>query len=343
MARYHIEQLNKVNGVSITALCDVNTTALNEVGGQLNVPESKRYQSIHNLIEDSEVDGILSVTPNDSHATIIKACIVAQKPLFAEKPMTRTLAEAAEVLELYKQQPIPFLINFSYRNGPAFQYARALVNEGKIGRINHLFVQYLQDWGATIKNTPLLWRFDEPITGTGTLGDLGSHMFDLAEYITGTQITDISAMLQTIVPERTDLLTGELMPVRVDDFACMNVKFNDGKVGVFQTSRNALGSQNQHELSLYGETGTLHISTLNDRELVWIYPNEDGNGTVTEKLDVPMEQGLNPWQEFADRIRGEKKPNSQFATLADGYRNQQLLEAVVQSHNRRAMISVDEI
>jgi predicted dehydrogenase len=173
MSRYHIEKLGEVEGVRITALCDVSPQALAEVGAQLEIPEENRYASIESLISDPSVEGIVSVTPNDSHAVVLKACMEAGKPLFAEKPLTRTLEEAAEVLALYRARPIPILINFSYRNGPAFQLARKFVEEGRLGRINHLFVQYMQDWGSTVKNTPFLWRFDEAVTGTGVLGDLG--------------------------------------------------------------------------------------------------------------------------------------------------------------------------
>ncbi|MCD9023219.1 Gfo/Idh/MocA family protein [Cohnella silvisoli] len=343
MARYHIEQLGEVAGARITALCDVSPQALAEVGAKLGVPEEKRYASIDALIGDEEVEGIVSVTPNDSHAAILKACIKAGKPLFAEKPLTRTLEEASEVLELYRRNPIPLLINFSYRNGPAFQYAREFIGEGRLGRINHLFVQYMQDWGSTVKNTPFLWRFDEAVTGTGTLGDLGSHMMDIAEYLTGSRMTELQAMLQTIVQERQDPKTGKPIPVKVDDFACFNARFEDGAVGVFQTSRNALGCGNQHEVTLYGEAGTLHVSTLNDGQVVWTYPKEDGSGTETETIEVPRQKGLNPWREFAERIRGEQAANPEFATLEDGYRNQLLLEAVVQAHQSRSIIAVESV
>jgi predicted dehydrogenase len=334
-----MEQLGKVDGVRIVALCDVSDRALEEVGEKLGIAGDKRYSTIDELIGDVDVDGIVSVTPNDSHAAILKACMLAGKPLFAEKPLTRTLAEAEEVLELYKSNPIPLLINFSYRNGPAFQYAKDFIRQGKLGRINHLFVQYLQDWGSTVKNTPFLWRFDEAVTGTGTLGDLGSHMMDIAEYLTGSRMTELQAMLQTIVPERLDPVTGQSVSVRVDDFACFNARFEDGSVGVFQTSRNALGSGNQHEITLYGESGTLHVSTLNDRQVSWTYPKEDG-GTVTETFEVTGEEGLNPWKEFASRIRGDRSPNPEYASLEDGYRNQLLLETVVRAHLARSVVTV---
>ncbi len=338
MARWHIRQFGEVPGVRIAALCDISAQALQEVGDQLSVPASKRYDKFEALIDDPDIDGVVSVTPNHMHAAILKACIAAGKPLFAEKPLTRTFEEAVEVLEMYRKKPIPCMINFSYRNGPAFQYAKKMIREGRLGRINHLFVQYLQEWGAAPFKTPYVWRFDEKVTGTGTLGDLGSHMIDLAQYLLGDEITELQSMLSTIVPERPDPDTGKPVAVKVDDFACFNARFAKGAVGVFQTSRNAVGSGNQHEVSVYGDEGTLHVSTLNDRQLVWIHPKEGGRESERETIEVPAEAGLNPWKSFAGLVRGE--PASEFAGLEEGFRNQLVLEAVVRSDRSREVVSL---
>lgn len=340
MARWHMEQLGRIEGVRIVALCDVSERALAETGDRLGVAAEKHYRDSGSLIGDPDVEGIVSVTPNDAHAGILKACIAAGKPLFAEKPLTRTFEEAEDVLQAYAEKPVPILINFSYRHLPAFQFARAMAKEGRLGRINHLFVQYLQDWGATVRNTPYLWRFDEAVTGTGTLGDLGSHMLDIAEYVTGLRIVELQAMLRTIVPERADPATGEPRAVRVDDFACYNARFGEGAVGVFQTSRNAIGSGNQHELALYGEAGTLRVSTLNDRQIQWTYVRQDDGETTTETFEVDESLRLDPWREFVRRIRGEGEPDEAFATLADGHRNQRLLHAVAEAHASRATVTV---
>ncbi|BBH24577.1 oxidoreductase [Paenibacillus baekrokdamisoli] len=338
MARYHIEQFGKVQGLRIIALCDVSTQALQEIGDQLGIDEARRYQSSEALIADSEVDGVVSVTPNNAHAGILKACIAAGKPLYAEKPLTRTYEEAVEVLELYQRNPIPCIINFSYRNGAAFQYVKQLVQGGKVGRVNHIFVQYLQEWGAPPSRTPFVWRFDESITGTGTLGDLGSHMIDLSQYVLGERISELQAMLTTIIPERPDPLTGLPVKVNVDDFACFNARFSNGTVGVFQTSRNAIGSGNQHELTIYGDAGTLHVSTLNDKQLIWTYAKDGEPGTVTETIEVPSEHALNPWQSFTDLISG--KESAEFASLEDGFNNQAVLEAVLRASKSGTVVSV---
>ncbi|MFD2615433.1 Gfo/Idh/MocA family protein [Paenibacillus gansuensis] len=338
MARWHIHQFEEVEALRIAAICDVSPQALEETGEKLGIAPEKRYSDFAQLIADAEIDGIVSVTPNNTHAEILKACILAGKPLYAEKPLTRTYEEAVEVVSLYRQSPIPCMINFSYRNAPGFQRAKRMMEEGKLGAVRHISVQYMQEWGAVPFETPYVWRFDESVTGTGTLGDLGSHMIDLAQYVTGSSIEGLQAMLRTLIPQRPHLETKEPVEVKVDDFACFNASFDNGAVGVFQTSRNAIGCGNQHEITVYGDLGTVYVSTLNDHELTWTSMKEDVKGTLTEVIDVPSEEGLHPWRAFASLIRGEEIQG--YASLEDGFLNQLVLEAVVRSHESRAWIDI---
>lgn len=340
MSRWHMRNLRGIPGVRIAAVCDVSEQALAEIGEELKLPAENRMNEMEALIRSPGVAGVVSVTPNDSHARILELCIREGKPLLAEKPLTRTLAEADRVAALYRGSPVPMLVNFAYRNGPAFQLAKRWVEEGRLGRMHHLFVQYLQDWGAAAKQTPYAWRFDQAVTGTGALGDLGSHMLDLAEYVSGDAIAEVQAMLLTIVPERADPRTGESRQVRVDDFACFQARFGNGAIGVFQTSRNALGCGNQHEITLYGEQGTLHVSTLNDRQLRWTYPTENGKETVTETIDAAAEEGLDPWKAFVGLVRGERLPPA-YAGFEAGYRNQRLLDAIVRAAESRTAVRVE--
>ncbi|ANE46623.1 hypothetical protein SY83_10460 [Paenibacillus swuensis] len=341
MARWHMQQFAATEGVRIAAICDVNPQALEETGDKLNLPADKRYTDYAALIQDPDIDGIVSVTPNNTHAVILKACIEAGKPLYAEKPLTRTFEEAVEVLELYRQKPIPCIINFSYRNVPAFQRIKRMIEEGQIGAVHHMFVQYLQEWGSSPFNTPFVWRFDAEVTGTGTLGDLGSHMIDLSQYLGGSSIQGLQAMLSTIIPQRPDPATQEPVDVKVDDLACWNGRFEDGSIGVFQTSRNAIGSGNQHEITIYGDLGTLHASTLNEHQVKWTSKKEGVEGSFTETLEIPSDEGLHPWSAFARIIRGEEVEG--FASLEEGYRNQLVLEAVVRSDRDRAWVEVDDL
>lgn len=337
MAESHIREIAKCGGAEVAAICDVNAEALVRVGERLAVPPERQYGSYRQLIADSGVDAVVSVTPNHVHAEIVEACLLAGKPFMAEKPFTRTFGEAERLLKLYEREPVPCMIGFSYRYTPAFRYVRELILTGKIGAVRHFFVQYLQGWGAEPYETAYSWRFDKPISGTGTLGDLGSHMIDMARYLIG-EFAELSAQLGTIVRERQERPSGQLRQVEVDDFASFQARMNDGALGVFQTSRNAIGSGNQHEVSVYGELGTLHASTERPEEIVWIRGEEKNGYSSRTIIRVPESVKTTQWADFIGLLNGS--PGDRLPVFLDGYRNQQVLDAVIRSDAERRSVSL---
>ncbi|MGZ9585463.1 Gfo/Idh/MocA family protein [Paenibacillus marinisediminis] len=334
MAQEHIRRMNAEGRFEIVAVSDVNDDALAIIGDQLGITAGKRYVSFLRLIEDPDVDVVVSVTPNNVHADIIRACLLARKPFLAEKPFTRIFEEAVPLLELYEQQPVPAMIGFTYRYTPAFRYARELVRDGKIGAVSSFSAQYLQGWGAPQYNVPYVWRFDKDITGTGTLGDLGSHMIDLARFIFG-EFVELSAQLYTIVPERIDPVSGNMVKIEVDDFASFQARMTGDVLGVFQTTRNAIGSGNQHEISIYGDCGTIHASTLDPDQLIWIREEAPGQ-LVKMTLEVPNHCKVKQYADFLSMLDGcctDGLPG-----FMDGYRNQEVLDAVIRASEGKAVI-----
>jgi predicted dehydrogenase len=335
MAQAHIRWLReKGDSFELTAVSDVDPEALAQVGGRLGIPEGKRYADFARLIGDPDVDAVVSATPNHTHADIIRACLMARKPFLAEKPFTRLFEEAVPLRELYERQPVPAMIGFSYRYTPAFRYARELVREGRIGRVRSFSAQYLQGWGAPPYNTPYLWRFDPAVSGTGALGDLGSHMIDLARFLFG-EFEELSARLQTLIPERPDPATGRMVRIEVDDFASFQARLTGGIAGVFQTTRNAIGSGNQHEVSVYGDLGTIHASTEDPDRLVWIRLEDSGQLARTV-LDVPQRCKTSQYDDFLAMLQGEAPDG--LPGFMDGYRNQEVLDAIVRSHESKCAI-----
>ncbi|MBP3962436.1 Gfo/Idh/MocA family protein [Paenibacillus lignilyticus] len=337
MANAHIRWMaDESERFEVVAVSDVSTEALTRVGSQLGLDEGKRYADFKALIEDSDVDAVVSVTPNHVHAAIIEACLKAGKPFLAEKPFTRVFEEAGPLLELYKQQPVAAMIGFTYRYTPAFRYARELVLQGKLGTIRSFSVQYLQGWGAAQYKVPYVWRFDKNITGTGTLGDLGSHMIDLARFLFG-EFEELSAQLKTIITERPDSATGQMVPIEVDDFASFQAQMTGDVMGVFQTSRNAIGSGNQHEVSIYGDFGTIHASTENPDKLIWIREEEPGQ-LSRSTLDVPSSCKVSQYSDFLAMLDG-KEPNG-LPGFMDGYRNQEVLDAIIRASETKTVVKL---
>ena len=220
------------------------------------------------VIERDDIDLIDICTPGDTHAEIAIAALEAGKHVLCEKPLANTVAEAetmAAAAEQASAHGIRAMVGFTYRRVPAIALARQLVAEGRLGDIRHVRAQYLQDWIAD-PEAPLSWRLDKTLAGSGALGDIGAHVIDLTQFITGDRISEVSGRLETFVKERPIAadhsgLSGtagiERGPVTVDDAASFLATFASGAMGVFEATRFATGRKNAIRIELNGSLGSL--------------------------------------------------------------------------------------
>jgi predicted dehydrogenase len=340
MSKHHIRNLSKYPHVQFVALCDISSDSLQRIGDNLNIPQGKRYLIPADLINDPDVHAIVNVTPNNVHKEVLEACILAGKPLLSEKPLTRTFNETVELLELYNKNPIDCMVAFSYRYHSQFRFAKSLVEDGAIGRVNNIFVQYLQGWGSSTFNIPKIWRFNKAISGTGTLSDLGSHMIDMARFFVG-EFVEVSAQMKTIVNKRNNTSTGELETVDIDDFVSFQALLEGEVAGVFQSSRNAVGSGNQHDLSIYGEEGTIHVREEDASYITLIRNNTETKEVESELLEVPESFQFNQWDDFILMLKGT--PPKQLSTFMDGFYNQQVMFAIEKSVKEKRSILINSL
>lgn len=232
------------------------------------------------LIERDDIDLVDICTPGDTHAEIAIAALEAGKHVLCEKPLANSVNEAERMTaaaEASAKQGVFAMCGFSYRRTPALALAKRMVEEGRLGTIRHVRAQYLQDW-LTDENAPMTWRLDKSKSGSGSLGDIGAHSIDMAQWLTGQKISGVSALLETFVPERP--LAGDLVglggqgdagadaprgAVTVDDAAIFSARFDGdttsagavGAVGVFEATRYALGRKNAMRLELNGTKASL--------------------------------------------------------------------------------------
>ncbi len=136
------------------------------------------------IIEDPSIDIVDIATPNDSHAEIAIAAAEAGKHIFCEKPIARTSEEAKLMLDAVKKAGVKNMLAFNYRRTPAIALAKQIIKNGEIGKILDFRGTYLQDWSAD-PSSPLSWRFQKKIAGSGTLGDIATHVIDMARYLVG--------------------------------------------------------------------------------------------------------------------------------------------------------------
>ena len=156
------------------------------------------------VVARDDIDLIDICTPGDTHAEIALAALEAGKHVLCEKPLANTVVEAEAMTaaaEKARAEGVLAIVGFTYRRVPAIQLARQLVADGRIGTVRHVRAQYLQDWIAD-ENAPLSWRLDKTKAGSGALGDIGAHVIDLAQFITGERVTSVSGLLETFVTER---------------------------------------------------------------------------------------------------------------------------------------------
>ncbi|NPC96193.1 Gfo/Idh/MocA family protein [Nocardioides sp. zg-DK7169] len=223
------------------------------------------------VVQRPDVDLVDICTPGDTHAEIAIAALEAGKHVLCEKPLANTVAEAeamAAAAERAAADGVMAMVGFTYRRVPAVALARRLVADGRLGEIRHVRAQYLQDWIAD-PEVPLSWRLDKEQAGSGALGDIGAHIVDLAQFITGLSISSVSGHLQTFVHKRPLAAeatagtlggggaSGETGTVSVDDAAVFLASFAGGALGVFEATRFAYGRKNAIRLEINGSRGSL--------------------------------------------------------------------------------------
>src|SRR5699024_5090025 len=156
---------------------------------------------------------------------------------------------------------------FSYRRTPALAYARQLIAEGVVGEIRQIRAHYLQDW-LSDADAPMTWRLDKDTAGSGALGDIGAHIIDLTQWLTGQHLAEVSGTLQTVVPTRpaagtaqglggTGDASGERRQVTVDDLALFTGRFESGVLGSFEATRMAQGRKNAMRVEINGANGSI--------------------------------------------------------------------------------------
>lgn len=238
------------------------------------------------LVARDDVDVVDVCTPGDTHAEIAVAALEAGKHVLCEKPLANSVAEAeamAEAAKAARARGVRSMVGFTYRRVPAIKLARSLVADGKLGEVRHVRAQYLQDW-LIDPQAPLSWRLDKTRAGSGALGDIGAHIIDLTQYITGERIVGVSAIMETFVKERPvaasfDGLAGTAGegtgPVTVDDAAIFLGRFSGGALATFEATRFATGRKNAIRIEINGTDGSLAFD-FEDMNVLHLLQNSDG-------------------------------------------------------------------
>jgi predicted dehydrogenase len=233
-------------------------------------------------VTDPDIDVVDICSPGSSHVEVAIAALEAGKHVLCEKPLANTVAEAEAMTAAAaaaRAHGVRSMVGFSYRRVPAIALAKQLVDDGRLGTIRQVRALYLQDWLAD-EDGPMTWRLDKALAGSGSLGDIGAHAIDLAEHVTGAQLTTVSGTLETFVTERPLLADGvglsgtassERGQVTVDDAAFFLGRLAggaaDGAIGSFEATRYATGRKNGLTLEISGSDGAIQFDLESMNEL----------------------------------------------------------------------------
>jgi predicted dehydrogenase len=295
------------------------------------------------------IDFVSIVTPNDAHFEPAKAFLEAGFHVVSDKPLALTLAQAEELARVVEKTGRVFALTHNYTGYPLVRHARHLFRSGQMGSVRKVIVEYLQDWLMEPLekqgSKQAAWRTNPAESGIGgAIGDIGTHAFNLAEYVTGDLVTGVSADLSTFLPNRT-----------LDEDANALLRFQSGGKGVLTVSQVATGEENGLRLRVYASKGAILWSQENPNYME-VYrhgqPRETLSRGRSEYLDASATAVTRtPWghpegylEAFANiyagaieairsHVDGKPIPPSDydFPTVHDGVRGMRFIYASVES------------
>ncbi len=258
----------------LKAVCFRNETKLKAFAEQWGYESTET--DWRKLIERDDIDAVDICTPNDTHAEIAIAAAKAGKMILCEKPLARDLAESQGMVDAIEAAGVKNTVWYNYSRIPAVTLAKNIIASGKLGKIYHYRANFLQDWTIN-ENLPqggeALWRMDAAVAGSGVVGDLLSHCVDTAIWLNGG-IKEVSGMTETFVKERMHQLTGKVEQVHIDDACSFFCKFNNGSLGLFESTRYARGHKALYTFEINGANASIRWD-LHDLNRLEYFDNGD--------------------------------------------------------------------
>ena len=305
------------------------------------------------LVSRNDIDAVDICTPNNSHAEIAIAAAEAGKMVLCEKPLARDLAESQPMVDAVEKAGVKNTVWYNYRRVPAVTLAKQIIDSGKLGRIFHYRANFLQDWTINAElpqGGDALWRIDAAAAGSGVTGDLLAHCIDTAMWLNGG-IKDVSAMTETFIKERMHQLTGKVEKVSIDDACAFICHFDNGSLGLFESTRYARGHKALYTLEINGENASLRWD-LHDLNRLEYYDYAD-EGIVRGWRSIHVTDGDQPYMkqwwvpglsigyehtfvhQAADFLKSLETGEPCAPTFRDALETQKVCEAVIASAQGR--------
>jgi predicted dehydrogenase len=311
------------------------------------------YESIETdwkkLLERKDIDAVDICTPNNLHKEIAIAAAKAGKMILCEKPLAMDTAEGEEMCKAVEAAGVANIVWYNYRRVPAVTFAKQLIDEGRLGRIFHYRANFLQDWtinGDLPQGGAALWRLDAAAAGSGVTGDLLAHCIDTALWLNGG-ISNVTAMTETFIKERKHQLTGKMEKVSIDDACAFLCHFDNGSLGLFESTRYARGHKALYTLEINGEKASIKWDLHDLHRLQYFDYNDEGPLRGWKSIHVT--DGDHPYMgkwwvpglqigyehafthQVADFIQGLSSGKPAGPTFRDALETQKVCDAVLNS------------
>lgn len=323
-----------------------------------------QYESIETdwkaLIARKDIDAVDICTPNNSHAEIAIAAAEAGKMILCEKPLALNPEEGERMCEAVEKAGVANTVWYNYRRVPAVTMAKQLIDEGKLGTIFHYRANFLQDWTIS-EDLPqggaALWRLDAAAAGSGVTGDLLAHCIDTAIWLNGS-IKDVTAMTETFVKERMHNETGKKEKVTIDDACAFMCHFDNGSLGLFESTRYARGHKALYTLEINGRDASIRWDLHDLHRLQYFDNSDEGRLKGWRSIHVSDHSGDQPYMDkwwvpglqigyehtfvhqVADFIKSVDEGTSMHPNFRDALETQRVCEAVLESAKDRSWKTV---
>ena len=363
----HIEALRRIPGIEVVAISENNEELAKTKAEQLGIP--KYFGSFSELLNEN-IDCVHICTPNFLHFEMAKTALLAGKHVVCEKPLATTIAEGEELLALANEKGLIHAVHFNIRYYPLVRQMKVMREKGELGEIYSIIGSYLQDW--LFYSTDYNWRLEPDLSGKSkAVADIGSHLMDLLEYISGLKITEVIADFKTIHPKRkkplkpVETFTEKMLQpgdyedvsISTEDYATVMLRFNNGNKGVITVSQVAAGRKNRLSLEISGSKQTFAWNSESPNEM-WIGRRDAANQVLMRDPSlfdkesaalISFPGGHNEgfpdtskqmFKEVYENIRKATMEGAIFPTFADGLRELILCESILESNEKQGWVKV---
>lgn len=364
----HLEALRRIPNVEVVALVEVNQALADEKAKQLGIPRAYVFAD---MLKQDDIDVVHICTPNFLHFSQAKAVMEAGKHVICEKPLAISLEEAEELVQLAKTTGLINAVHFNLRYYPMVRQMKVMREKGELGQVYSIMGSYLQDW--LFLQTDYNWRLEPDKSGDSrAIADIGSHLLDITEYVTGLKITEVMADFSTVHKTRLKPLkpietySGKMLsqddyqevPINTEDHATVLLRFDNGSKGSITVSQVSAGRKNRLNIEIAGSVSNFEFNSERPNEL-WIGKREKANEQLMKDPSlvhrevsslVSFPGGHNEGfpdtskqlfkEVYAAIVTGKQPEQPSFPTFADGLRELLIGERIVESNKKQGWVKV---